>query len=91
MPRKRISENDLVVSAAAPPRRKPASPRRAKHSTPPAEQPLQPLQPAATTAVCEPSPDEIAHLAYSYWAARGYAGGSPEEDWLRAERELRGN
>ena len=88
MPRKRISENDLVVSAAAPPRRKPASPRRAKHSAPPAEQPLQPV---ATTAVCQPSPDEIARLAYSYWAARGYAGGSSEQDWLRAERELRGN
>ena len=88
MPRKRISENDLVMSVAAPPRRKPASPRRAKHSAPPAE---QPLQPAGTAAVCEPSPDEIARLAYSYWAARGYAGGSSEEDWLRAERELRGN
>jgi len=36
-----------------------------------------------------PSHDEIAVLAYSYWEARGYQGGSPEEDWLRAERELR--
>lgn len=32
--------------------------------------------------------EEIAKLAYSYWVARGYKGGSPEEDWLRAEREL---
>ena len=88
MPRKRISENDLVVSATAPPRRKPASPRRVKRSAPPAE---QPLEPAAAAAVCEPSQDEIARLAYSYWAARGCAGGSSEEDWLRAERELRGN
>ena len=31
----------------------------------------------------------IARLAYSYWAARGYSGGSAEEDWLRAEHELR--
>ena len=31
----------------------------------------------------------IARLAYSYWVARGYTGGSAEEDWLRAERELR--
>jgi len=88
MPRKRISENDLVVSTAAPPRRKPASPRRVKRSAPPAE---QPLEPAATAAVRGPSQDEIARLAYSYWAARGCAGGSSEEDWLRAERELRGN
>jgi hypothetical protein len=33
---------------------------------------------------------EIAELAYSYWVARGYAPGSPEEDWLRAERTLNG-
>jgi len=32
--------------------------------------------------------DEIATLAHSYWAARGYAHGSAEADWLRAEREL---
>jgi hypothetical protein len=88
MPRKRISENDLVVSAAAPPRRKPASPKHAKHSASPAE---KPSEPAAAVAVCEPSQDEIASLAYSYWEARGYAGGSSEEDWLRAERELRRN
>ena len=31
----------------------------------------------------------IAALAHSYWMARGCEGGSPEEDWLRAERELR--
>jgi hypothetical protein len=33
--------------------------------------------------------DEIAQLAYSYWESRGYQGGSSEEDWLRAEYELR--
>jgi hypothetical protein len=88
MPRKRISENDLVVSAAAPPRRKSASTKRVKYSASPAE---KPLESAATAAVCEPSQDEIARLAYSYWEARGYAGGSSEEDWLRAQRKLRGN
>src|SRR5690242_6610632 len=36
-----------------------------------------------------PSFEEIAKLAYSYWEARGYQGGSSEEDWLRAEQELR--
>jgi hypothetical protein len=36
-----------------------------------------------------PSREEIAALAYSFWEARGYQGGSPEEDWLRAEEELR--
>ncbi|MEX2261386.1 MAG: DUF2934 domain-containing protein [Bryobacteraceae bacterium] len=41
-----------------------------------------------------PVPEEIdreavANLAYSYWLKRGNQGGSPEEDWLRAEEELR--
>ena len=36
-----------------------------------------------------PSREDIAALAYSYWEARGFQGGSPEEDWLRAEQELR--
>ena len=37
-----------------------------------------------------PGPDreEIARLAYSYWEARGGEGGSQEDDWFRAEREL---
>ena len=33
---------------------------------------------------------QIAALAYSYWEARGRQGGSPVEDWLRAEREIEG-
>jgi hypothetical protein len=33
--------------------------------------------------------EAIARLAYSYWVARGFAGGSAEEDWLRAEDEIR--
>jgi hypothetical protein len=75
------------MSAATPPRRKPATAKRVKPALSPAE---QPSQPAATAAVCEPSRSEIARLAYSYWEARGYTGGSPEQDWLRAQRELCG-
>ena len=33
--------------------------------------------------------EEVARLAYSYWLARGCPEGSPEEDWLRAEQEVR--
>lgn len=36
----------------------------------------------------QPEPEAVALLAYSYWEQRGYHGGSPEQDWLRAEGEL---
>lgn len=35
--------------------------------------------------------DEIARTAYLYWEARGGRGGSADEDWIAAERELRAN
>jgi hypothetical protein len=37
-----------------------------------------------------PSHDQIADLARKYWADRGYKDGHHEEDWYRAEQELRG-
>ena len=37
----------------------------------------------------DPNREEVAQLAYSYWEARGCAGGSPEQDWFRAEQEIR--
>ena len=33
--------------------------------------------------------EEIARLAEKYWAERGWPEGSPEQDWLRAEQELK--
>ena len=47
---------------------------------------------AAPVSTCEEPFDEravIAQIAYSYYEARGCQGGSPEEDWLRAEAEYR--
>ena len=41
-----------------------------------------------TISPVEITHDQIALLAHSYWVARGYQYGSPEEDWQRAEREL---
>ena len=37
----------------------------------------------------EPTREQITHLAEKYWAERGWPDGSPEQDWLRAEQELR--
>jgi hypothetical protein len=94
MARKQKSEKEIVVSsgaAAAVPRRKTAA-SRTKHSSPQAEMPAPSVDvstfPPAFPAV-EPTFDQVARLAYSYWVERGYQGGSSEEDWLRAERELR--
>src|SRR5690348_18354317 len=33
--------------------------------------------------------EEIARLAYALWQSRGCQDGNPEEDWLRAEQQLR--
>jgi hypothetical protein len=53
------------------------------------------MPPAARRSTQEPAANaslehtRIARLAYAYWQARGCPAGSPEEDWLRAEDELR--
>ena len=54
--------------------------RRASH--------LRDSAPAITSD--EPlSHEEVAHLAYELWQARGCPEGSSEIDWLHAEQELR--
>ena len=40
-------------------------------------------------ATAEIAPELVALLAYPYWEERGRHGGSPEEDWFRAEQQLR--
>jgi len=37
-----------------------------------------------------PDHDQIALLAYLHWQNRGCPAGTPEQDWLKAESELRG-
>jgi hypothetical protein len=43
-------------------------------------------QPGSETS--NPSYEEIARLAYSYWEARCCQDGSTEDDWYRAERDI---
>ena len=43
---------------------------------------------ASVSAIATPTHDDVALLAYSYWETRGFQGGSPEQDWFRAESEL---
>ena len=99
MTRKRVSENQVAVSStgAAPARRKSASPKRVAHSstvgiysTPTSEAETPAVELAAAVAMpAESLQEAVSRLAYSYAEARGFVGGSPEEDWLRAEQELR--
>ncbi len=37
----------------------------------------------------DPEPDEVERLAYQYWQQRGRPTGSSEEDWYRAEQEIK--
>ena len=61
---------------------KPGSHSLSKSPAPP------PSAPAADFPDHPITGEDIARLARSYWEARGCTGGSPEEDWLRAEQEL---
>ena len=90
MASKKTSAKNIVVSTAspAPPRKRT---ERARSMMPVETPSLTASTNAAdqhTTPVNAPSQDEIANLAYLYWEARGCQGGSPDEDWARAEREL---
>ena len=51
-----------------------------------------PNQPASdeTRPNRAPTHEEISRRAYELWMKRGGVGGNAQEDWLRAERELRG-
>jgi hypothetical protein len=48
-----------------------------------------PLPAAVASGEQFPEYEEVARLAHSYWEARGCVGGSPEQDWFRAEREVK--
>ncbi len=58
--------------------------------TPPTTRPSDYPHPGNAGQVYAPSREEIARLAYFYWESRGHNGGSPEADWFRAEKELKG-
>jgi hypothetical protein len=53
------------------------------HVSVPAEATPEPVTAAAIDR------EEVATQAYLYWEARGFQGGSAEEDWVRAEQEVK--
>jgi hypothetical protein len=97
MARKRSEARSIVSpesAAAAATRRRPSHVKAAQHAEPERETTtIEPSVRASTEAAASLAPiaerEEIARLAYSYWEARGGQGGSPEEDWVRAEQEFR--
>jgi hypothetical protein len=51
---------------------------------------VSPSESSPPTDISEPVIfQDIAALAYRYWQARGCPDGSPEDDWFKAEYELR--
>ena len=55
----------------------------------PASRPTQQYSPPVHATSAEPTHEQLAALAYALWQERGCPHGSPEVDWLKAERTLR--
>ncbi len=77
--------SDPTGAAASPAKRRPSRTKDSESST----SEISSANAARHTA-SQPATERaaVARLAYSYWEARGFVGGSAEEDWLRAEREI---
>jgi hypothetical protein len=58
-------------------------------TTTPVSASVAPPVSAPVVAPFEPSHDEVAKLAYSYYVARGYQPGDQSADWFRAVEELK--
>jgi hypothetical protein len=102
MARPRNNETGINVpsSSAAPARRKAAPRTRTTEKAASVSAAAGTAQPVSTpdagiTALASavdaatPSTEEISALAYSYYVSRGFTEGNAEEDWFRAEAELR--
>jgi SHS2 domain-containing protein len=79
---------EITKKAKAPAKPRAAKPKvtaEATGKTTPAKKKTVAEQVKAVT----PSHEEIARLAQQYWAERGWQDGQAEQDWLRAEHELR--
>jgi hypothetical protein len=87
MPRTKKTESEALVPAEPKTRRtivKKTTAVNHKHTT---KKTLTPQADAPPVRVVKQ--EEIAQLAYFYWETRGYQGGSSQDDWFRAEQELK--
>ncbi len=90
------SDSGMSTGAAAVARRttrkhaaRPAAETSASTESNLTTQPAESAMVGPEVSATAPAFEDIARLAYSYWLERGGQGGSPEDDWLRAEQELR--
>ena len=62
---------------------------KTKAATKPRKPATKKTRVGAVGNVPAPSHEEIEKLARKFWAERGWQDGYAEQDWLRAEQELR--
>jgi hypothetical protein len=63
--------------------------KKTKATAKPRKTPTKKMTVADAAEAVSPSREEIERLAKEYWAGRGFQEGFAEQDWLRAEQELR--
>lgn len=78
----KTASKTATKSAAKTPAKSSAAPVKETAPRPAAAKPAAPEKKAPTN-------EEISHLAHQYWKERGHHHGSHEDDWHRAERELK--
>jgi hypothetical protein len=66
-----------------------ALPTIPRHKEQEGQQPMEPSNDPVTNRPEDLGHEDIALRAYSLWEKRGSPIGSPDEDWFRAEQELR--
>lgn len=64
--------------------------RLERQSEDPEAPPVASIKDDAELDARAPEHEKVCQLAYRYWQERGCPDGSPEDDWYRAERDLRG-
>lgn len=67
----------------------PAKPKAASTTTTRKPATRKPTPTEEKLKAVTPTHEEISDLALRYWAERGHQDGYAEQDWLRAEQELR--
>jgi hypothetical protein len=93
MTKKQATTPKSVTSTVSARVAKPTAPRvtSSKHKKATAAEPVVTVEEVVVmTPAMDSNPLEtISRLAYGYWEARGYQGGDPLADWVRAEEAYR--